>query len=724
VISALDNWILAGALVLQMALIAGLLVERRRRRRASEALDERLRFETLLSDMSAVFTGPHAAADGVIRQWLERLVTYLDVDRAALIPVAPADQSAYGIVSFARPGVEASPAVITEEAWPWYIEQVRRGVTLNYPRILDELPPEAVREREYVRRVGMKSHLSVPINTGGQAICELAISTMRTYRTWPDDLIARLRVVGEIFAQALTRSEIERALREGEEQYRSVVEHQTELICRYLPDTTLTFVNDAYCRFWNKRREELIGTRFVELIPESARAAALRHVASIVERPREEGNEHQVLLPDGSIGWQLWFDRAILDVNGRVVELQGIGRDVTERRRAEDALRESQRRYALATSAGSVGVWDWNLDSGEIYVDPLLKALLGFDDDEVGGRREDWTRLVHPDDLPLLLSRLQEHLEGRTPAFEIEHRMLHKDGSVRWFLARGAVVGQAGPGPLRVIGTNTDITGRRQAEEALRQARVELAHAGRLSALGELSASIAHELGQPLAAIMSNAQAGLNLLRRTAPSRDELEEILRDIAKDDERAGEIIRRMGALLRKRQLETQPVDMNELVRETVRIVAADAAARDVQITCETAAALPTLQGDKVHLQQVVLNLLLNGMEALAAVPPSERRLFVHTTVRDGEVQLAVIDTGPGIPPELLRDIFEPFCSTKRDGMGIGLSIARSIVEAHGGRIMAENGPTGGATVRFALPIVGELVSPPPESLKLHPQTTGPR
>jgi PAS domain S-box-containing protein len=680
VISAVDNWIVAGAILLQMALIAGLLMERRRSRRASDALDERLRSETLLPDMSG---------------------------------------------------------------------------------------------------------------------------------------------------------EIERALRESEEQYRSVVEHQTELICRYLRDTTLTFVNDAYCRFWNKKPEELIGTKFVELIPESARQAAVRHVESIVEHPRDEGNEHQVFLPDGSIGWQLWFDRAIVDVNGNVVELQGIGRDVTARRQAEDALRESeerfraifneagtgislfdltgqrtietnralqvmlrcgsdelesleafdqltyaadrerdkllhrelregkcevlrqekryllkdgshawanviftllrdtqgrpryiigmhediterkraeaalvesQRRYALAASAGSVGVWDWNLDTGELYFDPLVKALLGFDDAEVGSRREDWMRLVHPDDLPSLLSRLQEHLEGRTPAFEMEHRILHKDGSIRWVLARGAVVGEDGPGPLRVIGTSTDVTGRRQAEEALRQARVELAHAGRLSALGELSASIAHELGQPLAAILSNAQAGLNLLRRTAPSRDELEEILRDIAKDDERAGEIIRRMGALLRKRQLEIQPVDVNELVGETVRIVASDAAARDVQITSEFAAALPMLKGDKVHLQQVVLNLLINGMEALAAVPPSDRRLFVRTTACDGELQLAVMDTGPGIAPEILPDIFEPFCTTKRDGMGIGLSIARRIAEAHGGRISAENGPTGGAVVRFALPIAG--------------------
>jgi PAS domain S-box-containing protein len=207
------------------------------------------------------------------------------------------------------------------------------------------LPAEAVLEREYVR--SMKSHLSVPIGTGSATVCELAISTMRSYRTWPDNLIARLRVVGEIFAQALTRNEIERALRQSEQCYRSVVEDQSDLICRYLPDTTPTFVNDAYCRFWQKTRVELIGTKFLDLILEPARAAARQHVKSVIAHPREERNEHQVLMPDGTIGWQQWIDRAIVGTDGRVVELQGIGRDLTEQRAAEDALGQARARSPM-----------------------------------------------------------------------------------------------------------------------------------------------------------------------------------------------------------------------------------------------------------------------------------------------------------------------------------------------------------------------------------------
>jgi PAS domain S-box-containing protein len=696
----------------------------------------------------------------------------------------------------------------------------------------------------------MKSHLSVPIDTGRSAICELAISTMREHRTWPDDLVARLRVVGEILAQGLMRAGIERALRESEERYRSVVEHQTDLICRYLPDTTLTFVNDAYCHFWRKSRAELIGTKFVELIPVNSRDAELRHVASIIERPREETNEHQVLLPDGSIGWQQWIDRAIVGPDGRVAELQGIGRDVTQRRRAEDALRDSearfraifdeagtgislmdlrgdlptecnralqamlrcgphdlarldtfdrlthaadrerdallhrelrdgtrdmlrqekhfvlpdgtdawanviftllrdaqgrpryiigmhediterkraeaalregQRRYALATSAGSVSVWDWNVETNELYVDPLLKTLLGFEDAEIANTRNDWTRVVHPDDLAGLLSQFDDHVKGRAPSFEIEFRMLHKEGSVRRFLARAAVIRSAEGEPRRVIGTTTDITHLRQAEEALRKARIELARAARVSALGELSASIAHELGQPLTAILGNAQAGLNLLAQDSPPLGELREILADIANDDERAGDIIRRMNVFLRKRELETEEVDVNELVRETVRLVSSDAAARQVQIGTELATGLPPVQADKVHLQQVLLNLVLNGMEAVSAVPPQNRRLLVRTAAADGELHVAVIDTGRGIPADLLSDIFEPFQTTKPDGMGIGLSIARSIIDAHGGRIAAENGPMGGAIVRFALPLSNLRSTPAADAPVTHGATT---
>ena len=483
-IAGLDSWILAAVLLLQIALAAGLLVERRRRRRSSQALDECLRFETLLSEMSAAFAGPGAAAEGTIRRWLERLVGFLDVDRAALIPVAPAGRTEYDVISYSRPGIEPCPEVITEEGWPWYIQQVRLGITLNYPRIIDELPAEAAREREYLRRVGMKSHLSVPINTGSSAICELMISTMRAHRTWPDDLIARLRVVGEIFAQALTRTEIERELRASEARYRSVVEHQSDLICRFLPDTTLTFVNDSYCRHWRKRREELIGTKFVELIPEGSRAAVVQVIASIVERPREETNEHQVLLPDGSIGWHQWINSVIVGADGRVVELQGIGRDVTERRRAEDALRESEERFrAIFNEAGTgISLIDLTGDRS-CQTNRALQTMLRCGPQELT-RLETFDLLTHPADREGDARLHRELREGKRDMLRQEKHFVLRDGTHAWANAIFTVLRDAQGRPQDIIGMHEDITERKRAEAALYESQQRYALATSAGSVG------------------------------------------------------------------------------------------------------------------------------------------------------------------------------------------------------------------------------------------------
>jgi two-component system, LuxR family, sensor kinase FixL len=251
-----------------------------------------------------------------------------------------------------------------------------------------------------------------------------------------------------------------------------------------------------------------------------------------------------------------------------------------------------------------------------------------------------------------------------------------------------------------VLGVNTvvqDITERIRAEE-VQQA---LFHASRLAIVGELTASIAHEINQPLGAILSNADAAEMLLASTPASLDEVRQILDDIRKDDLRASEVIRRLRTLLRKRELEMQPLDLNELTSEVLTLVRSEALRRGVTVDTDLAVHLPAVRGDKVHLQQVLLNLVLNGMEAMADISEA-KRLTVRTVLRaNGCVEISVTDAGTGIPPDTLRRLFDPFFSTKREGMGVGLSIARSLVEAHRGRIWAENNVSGGATFRFTVP-----------------------
>jgi PAS domain S-box-containing protein len=420
-----------------------------------------------------------------------------------------------------------------------------------------------------------------------RAAIEHAIAKKRQFRceyrvVWPDGALrwaeARaepiydaggrcIRVMG-LVVDVTDRKEAEASLHASEERYREVVNSQTELVCRYLPDTTLTFVNEAYCRFFSRRREDLIGRRFVELIPEASRSAVLSQVESLLREPRVRIYEHEVTLADGSIGWQQWVDSAIVSPDGRVTELQGIGRDITDRKRAEEATQQ-------------------------------------------------------------------------------------------------------------------------------------LAHASRLAVMGELTASIAHEVNQPLNAILNNADAAELLLESGTEKLDEVRQILADIRKDDLRASEVIRRTRDLLRKRPMERRPLDLNEAAANVLQLVRNDAARRGVALVSEFAQGLPEVPYDRVHLEQVLLNLILNGMEAMADVELAQRRLTVRTSNAGGAVEVAVSDSGHGVDPVHLPQLFDSFFTTKAEGMGLGLSIARSIVETHGGKIWVENRHEGGATFRFTVP-----------------------
>jgi signal transduction histidine kinase len=245
---------------------------------------------------------------------------------------------------------------------------------------------------------------------------------------------------------------------------------------------------------------------------------------------------------------------------------------------------------------------------------------------------------------------------------------------------------------------------RQRGAAARAAARQELAHASRLAVVGELTASIAHEINQPLAAILSNAGAALRLLGPEPERLEEVRHILTDIRADDVRASDVIQRVRALLARREMEAHRLDVNDVASDVLRLVRLDANRRGVTLDPRLAPDLPSVRGDRVQLQQALLNFLLNGMEAMAETPPGRRRLVVRTARRHDDVEVAVTDTGHGIPPERVDRLFASFFTTKPQGMGLGLSIARSVVEAHGGRAWAENEPGGGATFRFTLPAAG--------------------
>ena len=312
------------------------------------------------------------------------------------------------------------------------------------------------------------------------------------------------------------------------------------------------------------------------------------------------------------------------------------------------------------------------------------------------GPRYDWRELqrwnISADRLP--------------PGSEILFRQPTVWERYRWWIA-GALFILALQAAM-IAGLLLQRTRRHRVELELQRNREELAHVTRVSTVGELTTSVAHELNQPLGAILSNAEAAEMFLAANPPALDEVRDILADIRKDDQRASEVIRRMRSLLRKQELAPKSIEINEAVEEVLRLLSIDASARKVAINFERTTGLPRVWCDPVHFQQVVLNLVLNGMEAMAGLPEEKRQVVVRTgPANNGTVKIAVADLGPGIPVDSLPKLFEHFFTTKKDGMGMGLSIARTIVEAHHGQIWAENNSEMGATFYFTVPVDGTSV-----------------
>jgi signal transduction histidine kinase len=374
------------------------------------------------------------------------------------------------------------------------------------------------------------------------------------------------------------------------------------------------------------------------------------------------------------------------------------------RRRDRLALAETAHRFQLARVAGKVGIWQWDLDTEQLIVEPELRDLLGYEGVDGAEAPADWTSLIYEEDLSKFRRAARDHAQRITPSLELQCRMLDKSGKVRWFLARG----QAIIARHRLIGTATDITDRKRDEDErartqvqLQEQRNELAHLGRAAMAGALSGAVAHELNQPLSAMMSNARAGLQFIARGSADGQEIKDILADIESDGRRAGEVIRHLRSLLRRGEAQFETVHLDVIVNQVLRLLHSDLIGHNIKVAHEPTAGVPPISADAVQLQQVMLNLLSNACDALKGVNPRDRRISIGVAVRGpGRVRISVSDNGCGFPDNNPEHLFKPFVTTKRSGLGLGLSISRSIVDAHGGRLWAENNRDAGATFHVDL------------------------
>jgi PAS domain S-box-containing protein len=371
------------------------------------------------------------------------------------------------------------------------------------------------------------------------------------------------------------------------------------------------------------------------------------------------------------------------------------------RKRAELVLRESEARLKLAMDSAGAGLWSIDLETRRMWVTPRMSELLAFfSADTAKLTMADFVAVAHPDDRDAIRQAILDAIESEAP-LQIQYRVVLPDGGVRWLSARGQRHCDGAGRADRLTGISIDITDQKLVEAEKREHFAELAHLNRLSTAGELTTSLAHELSQPLGAILRNTEAAEIILASDNPDLEDLRAIVSDIQKADKRAGDVIDRLRALLKRRNAELQPLDLGPLVGEVVSLVRNDAMGRHIKIDTDLPVDLPLVLADRVHLQQVLINLMLNGMDAIDHAPSVEQRLVISARM-SGErtVEVAVSDTGCGMLPETMNRKFEPFYTTKVGGMGMGLVISRTIVEAHGGRIWAENNETRGATFRFTL------------------------
>jgi len=537
-------------------------------------LEERLRFERLLSEISAGFINiPPDRVDSEIERGLRKILKFFQADRCGLIRTLH-ERTAWQVTHVADADNYVPPvpvgAVLSRAVHPWAFEMLFEKRQIQAFSSLDELPPEAHVSKQTWIEWGTRSTLNIPILIGESVDYAISINSVKSERVWPEEFIPRLRLLGEILVNALERKQMTREIQKSVEEWQTTFDSVKDLMMILDIDFKIVRVNAAGSSFFKLPLEKVVGNYCYAVMHEQSKPVEICPFTKMLETKRHEESElyHEKT--------KTWFHAS---------------------------------------------------------VDPIV------------------------DD-------------------------------------KGEIT--------RVIYTLKDITERKRVEQEAYDARRELTRMERLSRMGELSASLSHELNQPLTAILSNARAALRFLEVGKLDPGELEEILQDIVKDDKRAGDIIRNLRAMVKPEEGEQELTSINDVMHETVALFRSEAIIRNVRIKMDLADDLPLLHINKVQIQQVLINLITNAAESMTEGESAERVIVLQTASSgEGVVKVAVRDFGSGVEEQALQRIFEPFFTTKRSGLGMGLSLSRSIIESHGGHIWAENNPDKGITFYFDLP-----------------------
>jgi PAS domain S-box-containing protein len=503
---------------------------------------------------------------------------------------------------------------------------------------------------------------------------------------------------------ALRRSEAQ--LASAEQELRLTLDSIPTLIASYWPNGERDFVNRAWERFTGISQEAARGATATSTVhpDRQALAASLWQASLATGEPYEF--EERLRRADGKYRWHRVDRLPLRDESGNVVKWYSVGHDIEDLKQAESALQRSEAQLAnaereLRLTLDSIPtlVWRTGPDGSPDFLNQPALDYTGLSLDQA---QTGWPRAFHPDDRKGSYVKWDAIRASGMPG-GLEARLRRFDGEYRWFLFQALPLRDESGNIVKWFGSSTDIEDRKQAESALHDAQSALAHASRVAMLGEISATIAHEVNQPLAAIVANAQACLRFLRRENSSLDDVRGAIEWIVKDGNRASEVIQRVRGLLKKADTHKAPLDVNDIINEVGALLQRELAAQRVVLRLDLAPALPLITADRVQLQQVIINLVMNGADAMQTIAHGPRTLMIRSRqAQPDQVLVAVKDSGVGIAPENADRVFAPFFSTKPNGLGMGLAICHSIIEDHGGRLWATANDEGpGAVFQFALP-----------------------